>query len=138
MLAVALWVGILEELVLRAASVGEGRLHGSVFRWGGCMQLGPVAAEHEIAHIDAVGAGSCTVDYLPINLRVPPLRWLRFCRNRRSQWERHQQSLCMLVTLSFGCYLGAVKFRGDCGGMCNFRSKQLFREQYRGPGASAH
>lgn len=75
------------------------------------MQLGPVAAEHEIAHIDAVGAGSCTVDNLPINLRVPPLRWLRFCRNRKSQWERHQQSLCMLVTLSFGCYLGAVKFR---------------------------
>lgn len=35
------------------------------------MQLGPVAAEHEIAHIDAAGAGSCSVDNLPINLRVP-------------------------------------------------------------------
>ena len=27
----------------------------------------------------------------------------------------------MLVILSFGCYLAAVNFRGDRGGICNFQ-----------------
>ena len=39
------------------------------------MQLGPVAAEHEIARVDAVRAGGCTVDNLTINPRASPLRW---------------------------------------------------------------
>ena len=76
--------------------------------------------------MDAVGAGSCTVDDLPIDPRAPPLRWSRFCINMTSQWEWHQRSLCMLVVLSFGCYLAAVNFRGDREGICNFRLKQLF------------
>lgn len=38
------------------------------------MQLGPVAAEYEIARIDVVGAGGCTVDDLTINPWVAPLR----------------------------------------------------------------
>ena len=34
------------------------RLRGSVFRSSGWTQLGPVAAGHEIARIDVVGAGA--------------------------------------------------------------------------------
>ena len=63
--------------------------------------MGPVAAEYEIARVDAVGAGSCTADDLSINRRVPPLRWSRFCIRMRSQWEWHRWSLCMFVVLSF-------------------------------------
>ena len=80
--------------------------------------MGPVAAEYEIACINAVGVESCTADDLPINPVVPPLSWSRFCINMRSQWEWHQGSLCMLVVLSFGCYLAVVDFRGDHGGIC--------------------
>ena len=92
--------------------------------------MSPVAAEYGIACINAVGAGSCTVDDLPIDPRFPPLRWLRFCLNMRSQWEWHQRSLCVLAVLGSGCYL--------VGGICNFRLKQLFRKRYCGMGASPH
>ena len=90
------------------------------------MQLGPVTAEHEIARVDVVGMRGFTVDDFTINPRAPPLRWSRLCINMRSQWEWHQRSLCMLVILSFGCYLAVVNFRGDCGRIRNFRLKQLF------------
>ena len=73
---------------------------GSAFRWSGWAQLGPVAAEHDIARVDAVEAWGCTVDDLTINPRAPPMGWLRFCINMRSQWEWRQRSLCMLVILS--------------------------------------
>ena len=49
------------------------RLHGSVFWWSGSTKLGPVAAEYEIARIDVVGAGGCTVGDLTINPWVAPL-----------------------------------------------------------------
>ena len=115
----------MEELVLRAASVEEGEV-ARVLRWGSWTQLSPLVADYGIARIDAVGVGSCTVDDLPIDPRAPPLRWSSFCINMRSQWEWHQRSLCILVVLSFGCYLAAINFRGDRGGICNFRLKQLF------------
>lgn len=57
------------------------------------MQLGPVAAEYEIACIDVVGAGGCTVDDLTINPWVALLRWSRFCINIRSPWKWLQRSL---------------------------------------------
>ena len=100
-------------LVLRAASA-EG-VEIPAFRRSGWTQLGSVAAEHKIALVDAVGVVGCTVDNLTINPRASPLRWSRFCINMRSQWEWHQRSLCMLVILTFGCYLAMINFRGDCG-----------------------
>ena len=57
------------------------------------MQLGLVAAEYEIARIDVVGAGGCTVDDMTINSRVSLLSWSRFFINIRSPWEWHQRGL---------------------------------------------
>ena len=47
---------------------------GGVFRWSGWMQLRSVEEEYEIARIDAVEAGGCTVDDLTINPRAPPFK----------------------------------------------------------------
>ena len=103
-----MWVGFLE---------GSGGASGSVFRWSDWTQLGPVAAEYEIARIDVVGVGGCTVGDLTINAWVAPLRWSRFCINIRSPWEWLQRSLCMLVVMSFGCNLEprspTARWKGD-------------------------
>ena len=68
----------------------SGRGRGCLGACSGWTQLGPVAAEHEIARVDAERAGGCTVDNLTINPRASPLKWSRFCINMRSQWEWHQ------------------------------------------------
>ena len=51
------------------------RLRGSVFRLSCWTQLAPIAAEYEIARIDVVRAGGCSVDDLTINPWVALLRW---------------------------------------------------------------
>ena len=98
------------------------RGRGCLGACSGWTQLGPVAAEHKIACVDAVRAGGCTVDNLTINPRASLLRWSRFCINMRSQWEWHQMMGFLAgglkdrwswrMSQEFVCLLGGFKRHG--------------------------